>query len=171
MKKQLCRIAGLALFCAIPLVAAAQWQWVDRNGQKIFSDSPPPPDVPESKILKRPGARPASTAALPAASGASSARPAASSAAQAASRPASSASAAAEAQKQAAEAAARKVAEEKLAKDKAENCARAKQALATLNTGQRIRQTNAKGELEYVTDEQRAAESKRLQGMVGSDCK
>lgn len=171
MNKHLCRIAGLALFCALPLVATAQWQWIDRNGQKIFSDSPPPPDVPESKILKRPGVRPTPSVALVPASGASGARPAASAAASAASRPASNASAAAEAQKQAAEAAAKKAADEKLAKDKAENCARAKQALATLNTGQRVRQTNAKGEMEYMTDEQRTVESKRLQGMVGSDCK
>src|SRR5437868_8060250 len=40
-------------------VAWAQWQWVDKDGRKVFSDQPPPPGTPSDKILKRPGNRPA----------------------------------------------------------------------------------------------------------------
>ncbi|MFX6884193.1 DUF4124 domain-containing protein, partial [Acinetobacter baumannii] len=43
--------------------AAAQWQWIDKDGRKVFSDRPPPQEIPEKNILKQPGgtraARPA----------------------------------------------------------------------------------------------------------------
>jgi hypothetical protein len=35
--------------------AMAQWQWLDKDGRKVFSDRAPPPDVMEKDILKRPG--------------------------------------------------------------------------------------------------------------------
>ena len=47
-------LALLALFSS--LSAQAQWQWVDGTGRKVFSDTPPPADLPEKSILKRPGA-------------------------------------------------------------------------------------------------------------------
>ena len=53
-------------FLATPL-AYAQWQWVDKDGRKVFSDQPPPPGTPNDKILKRPGNRPAEPEAAPAA--------------------------------------------------------------------------------------------------------
>ena len=34
--------------------AVAQWQWLDKDGRKVFSDRAPPPDVAEKSILKRP---------------------------------------------------------------------------------------------------------------------
>ncbi|MDQ6881031.1 MAG: DUF4124 domain-containing protein, partial [Pseudomonadota bacterium] len=69
------------------------------------------------------------------------------------------------------EAAAKKKAEEdKLAQGKAENCERTRRALQSVTSGARVRLPNAKGELEYMSDEQRAAETKRLQG-IAADCK
>ena len=44
----------VALACAVPVVCIAQWQWVDKDGRKVFSDQPPPPDVPAKNILKQP---------------------------------------------------------------------------------------------------------------------
>ena len=38
--------------------AMAQWQWIDANGQKIFSDKAPPPSIPESQILRDSSGRP-----------------------------------------------------------------------------------------------------------------
>ena len=35
--------------------AMAQWQWIDKSGSKVFSDRPPPSDIPEKSILKQPG--------------------------------------------------------------------------------------------------------------------
>src|SRR5689334_12636967 len=48
------RLALLALACTLPLAAAAQWQWVDKDGRKVFSDKMPPPDIPQERILKGP---------------------------------------------------------------------------------------------------------------------
>ena len=38
-------------------VASAQWQWIDKDGHKVFSDRAPPTDIPDKNILKRPGSR------------------------------------------------------------------------------------------------------------------
>lgn len=38
--------------------ALAQWQWIDANGRKIFSDKAPPPSVPENQILRGGDGRP-----------------------------------------------------------------------------------------------------------------
>ena len=75
--------------------------------------------------------------------------------------------------KQAADAVAAKKAEEeqKSAKIKIENCARAKTAKTTLDSGGRIGVTNAKGEREIMDDAARAAETKRVQGMIDASCK
>src|SRR4051812_14028477 len=43
----------LAAAFAVP-AAMAQWQWVDKSGRKVYSDQPPPADIPSSSILKQP---------------------------------------------------------------------------------------------------------------------
>ena len=70
-----------------------------------------------------------------------------------------------------AEAAKRKAEEQRVAKIKIENCARAKQAKAGFDSGARISQTNASGEREIMDDAARAAEVKRLQGILDSECR
>ena len=53
------KLAHLLVFgsaCLLTVTAAqAQWQWVDQNNKKVFSDTAPPPDIPEKYILRRPG--------------------------------------------------------------------------------------------------------------------
>jgi hypothetical protein len=44
----------LLLLGAMP-VALAQYIWVDDKGVKQLSDRPPPPNIPEKRILKAPG--------------------------------------------------------------------------------------------------------------------
>ena len=61
----------LAVACTWAMGAAAQWQWIDKDGRKVFSDRPPPQDTPEKNILKQPGggvprSAPAPVAAAPA---------------------------------------------------------------------------------------------------------
>src|SRR4051812_45621873 len=51
------RLALIALACSAPLLAAAQWQWIDKDGRKVFSDQAPPADGPANRILKQPGVR------------------------------------------------------------------------------------------------------------------
>ena len=120
----------LAVACTWALGAAAQWQWIDKDGRKVFSDRPPPAEVPAKSILKQPGGAPvARPAATPEASSAENATPAA-----AASKPAAKPVAAGKdkeleekkAAAEAAEAAKKKAEEEKIARAKAENCTRAR---------------------------------------------
>ena len=164
----------LAVACTWALGAAAQWQWIDKDGRKVFSDRHPPAEVPAKSILTQPGgttvARPAAT---PEASSAENATPAA-----AASKPAAKPVAAGKdkeleekkAAAEAAEAAKKKAEEEKIARAKAENCTRARQAKATLESGVLMKQTNAQGERVIMDEASRNAEIKRTNDIIASDC-
>ena len=57
------RLAALLLFCCAG-AAQAQFVWIGPNGTRHYSDQPPPPGTPASKILKAPG-RPAPAQELP----------------------------------------------------------------------------------------------------------
>ena len=59
----------------------------------------------------------------------------------------------------------------KVAKAKADNCALARQSKATVDSGIRLARVNAKGEREIMDDAARAAEQKRIQDVINSDCK
>lgn len=169
---KLMRALPLVIACVLPLAAAAQWQWIDKDGRKVFSDRSPPPDIPAKNILRQPGGLPPpaaaadTAAATPAAPGAAPRTAAAS-----APRVAGTDKALETKKKQAEqeEEAKAKAEEEKQAKAKAENCKRAKQTQAAINSGERIRRANAKGEMEFMSDAERAAESKRVQAVL-ADC-
>ncbi|MES2878339.1 MAG: DUF4124 domain-containing protein [Pseudomonadota bacterium] len=158
--------------CLVSLAASAQWQWIDKDGRKVFSDRAPPGDISDKNILKRPGARAtsASVTAEPAAITAAAPAPQ-----ETASAPKLSGvdKELAEKKKKAeeAEAAKRKAEEEKILKAKIENCARAKQAKTSFDSGMRIARTNAQGEREVMDDAARAAEVKRIQAVIDSDCR
>ena len=167
-----------ALTC-LSFAASAQWQWIDKDGHKVFSDRAPPADIQDKNILKRPGNYKPPVAPV---SDASAEPEAAASAARAASAPVVPTSGAKptglekelEAKKKLAkeaEAAKKKAAEEQVTKAKVENCARAKVAKVTFDSGVRISQTNAAGEREVMSDAARAEELKRIQGMISRDCK
>lgn len=162
--------AAMAVMC---LHASAQWQWLDRDGRKVFSDIAPPPDVPEKNILKRPGKAP--SAPSPASTTSPepiTSPPGGTSQAGAPSKKSELELKLEEKKKQAdqAEAAKRKAEEERISKAKAESCERARRALATLDSGVRMSTTNAKGEREFMDESARTAEKKRIQGVVASDC-
>lgn len=157
--------ALLLLVClGLSLPSAAQWQWLDSNGKKVFSDRPPPGDIADKNILQRP-------------TGAAALRPAAPPA------PAAKASDALpklsgkdkelEERRQQAEeqdAAKKKAEQQAQARVRADNCARARQGKATMDSGVRLARTDANGEREILDDAARAAETRRLQGIIGSDC-
>lgn len=158
----------LGVIWAASLSAMAQWQWVDKDGRKVYSDRPPPADVPEQSILKHPGYRGGSgnpPAAAPAAAASTTAN-------TASPRPSGKDRELEEKKKQAEqqEAAQKKAEEERYQKTRAENCARARQAKATIDTGGRIATIDKSGERVIMDDNARAAESKRLQGVIQSDC-
>ncbi len=158
----------LGVIGAASLSAMAQWQWVDKDGRKVYSDRPPPADIPEQSILKHPGYRGGATS--PAA--AAPAVPASGAAITPSLRPSGKDKELEEKKKQAEqqEAAQKKAEEEKYQKTRAETCARARQAKAGFDSGARIATTNKAGERVILDDDARAAESKRLQGVVQSEC-
>jgi len=168
MKNMLALVVGMA--CLAPLTAPAQWQWIDGNGRKVFSDRAPPADTPEKNILKQPGGRP--LAAAPA-----SPPVTASAVAQPGSKDVPKLSGkdkeleAKKKQAEAAEADKKKNEEVKLTATRAENCARAQQSKAAMDSGQRIARMNEKGEREFMDDAARSAETQRLQGIIETDCR
>jgi len=170
---KLLRVTLLGLALAAPALCLAQWQWIDKDGRKVYSDQPPSVDVPANKILKAPigkGGRPVA-ASEPAPAVAAASAPA---------KPAASAPKLTgkdkelEEKKKLADAAAaekKRAQEEEVAKARSENCERAKRAKATFDSGQRIAQLNAKGEREFMDDAARMVETKRLEGIIAKDCK
>ncbi|KRC19194.1 MULTISPECIES: DUF4124 domain-containing protein [unclassified Acidovorax] len=178
------KIVLLAVACTWALGAAAQWQWIDKDGRKVFSDRPPPQDIPEKNMLKQPsfgGPRVTTPAAgAPAAAAAPAPAGAATAASGAAAAPAAPASAASgkdkelekrKAEAEAAEAAKKKAEDDKVAKAKAENCTKARDAKALMDSGTPLRQTTAQGERVFLDEAQRAAETKRINAVIASDCK
>lgn len=168
------RVISFAL-ALLPALACAQWQWIDKDGHKVFSDRSPSADIPARNILKQPGGKLApvpSEAQEPAPAASASATVAKAAPGASAPRISGKDKALEEKKKQAEqeEEARKKAEEEKVAKDKAQSCERNKRALTAIGGGERIRAPNAKGELEFLSDEQRAAETRRLQGAT-ADCK
>lgn len=156
---------------AFALSAAAQWQWTGKDGRKVFSDRPPPADIQDKDILKQPIGRarasvaPVETAATPAVPAASAAKT------NVPKISGKDAELEAKKKKLEEEAAAKKKAEEeKVAKAKADNCERTKKGLASFQSGVRLSTVNAKGEREFMDDNTRASETKRLQSIVDNDC-
>ncbi|MFN0184454.1 MAG: DUF4124 domain-containing protein [Aquabacterium sp.] len=153
----------LTLLC-LPAPAQAQWKWKDSGGQVHVSDLPPPRGTPDKDILSRPDP----VVRRPAAPVAAASGPA---------RPASGAARSdpeleARRKKAEADAAQRGKAEEtKLAEQKAENCRRAREQMATLDSGVRIARVNAKGEREVLDDAGRAAEVQRARQVISQDCR
>ncbi|MEO6322038.1 MAG: DUF4124 domain-containing protein [Polaromonas sp.] len=149
--------------------APAQWQWIDKDGRKVFSDRAPSAEIPQKNILKQPGVKVISPAP-----GAEAAAPAAPLVASKASTPKlSDKDAQLEARKKQVddeEDAKKKAEEEKLAKSRADNCDRAKKGLVAVQSGVRLTVTNAKGEREFMDDNERTKEGKRLQGIADSEC-
>lgn len=150
--------------CLLSFGAAAQWQWVDQDGRRVYSDRAPPASVPEKNIIRRaapalPTAEPG-TARAPAQAAASAARPGALDALMA------------EQQRKTeqAQASKRQADDARNAAVRAENCQRARRASSALDTGVRISVTNAQGEREVMDDGARAAEARRLQAIIDSDC-
>ncbi len=161
---------------SIAFTALAQWQWIDKDGRKVFSDRAPSADIEQKNILKQPAAKAFtvspvinSTTAVAALTAVSSAP-----ASKASAPKLSGKDAQLEARKKQAEEeeeAKKKAEVEKLAKTKADNCERAQKGLTTMQSGIRLTVTNAKGEREIMDDQTRSTETKRLQGIAESDCK
>lgn len=147
----------------LPPAALAQYIWLDEKGTKQFSDMPPPPSVPRSRILKQPGGAPP---AAPQEAGED--KPAAPAKAE----PTMAEKNAdfrkrrteqAEKEKKAAEEATRTA-------ENAKNCERAREYQRSLESGERIFRTDKNGERAYLSDEQRAQETRDNRRII-AECK
>jgi hypothetical protein len=164
-------LLGLLALVLLPFGSAAQWVWLDKDGSKVYSDRSPPGSIPEKSILKRPGQRPSDANT---ASAVSADKPVDAGSVGAGQLPkltgVDKTLADRKAKAERAEQDKQKAAEAKIAASKADNCARAKFAKATLDSGLRLSRVNSKGEQEIMDDAARAAEAKRLQGIMAVDC-
>lgn len=159
--------------------AQAQWQWLDDTGRKVFSDRPPPPGVPEKKVLHRPAgaAAPTKMASNTAQPGDSAAHPATTTASTtAASDSAKPDSADPELEKKKAEQEAeqarqKQATEQKQAQQRQANCDQARRARGALQTGEMLSHTNSKGERGFMSEETRKQEVARANQIIGSDCR
>ena len=175
--KKLFPVLTLVLF-SFCSAALAQWQWLDKDGRRVFSDRAPPPDVMEKDILKRPNGAmkapaPIATGSVEAEGGATpnAAAPAKAPLPGGVDKELETKKNQLEKQAADAEAAKRRAEDDRITKAKIENCALAKQGIANLNSGQRMTRTTASGEREVLDDAARATERARIQAVVDSDCK
>ena len=160
-------LAGALLLAAAPL-ALAQYVWIDDKGVKQLSDRPPPPNVPDKRILKAPGKPLFNPNAAPEAEA-----PPPDGAEPAARRPPTLAernadfnqrkTAAAAAEKKAADDAQRQA-------DVAANCDAARKNQLALDQGIRISTFDKNGERGVMSDEQREDLRKKSQKVL-ADCK
>lgn len=164
----------LALVCTLSSSAWAQWQWVDKDGRKVFSDRAPPIEIPDRNILKQPGGPRKATLAPPPTTPETENK----TAEAGASKPAPPPSAGVDkelqsrkAQAEAAEAAKKKAEDDRQAKRQADNCTRARSAKTNFDSGQLLRHTNAQGENVFMDEATRTSELQRIQKIIESECK
>lgn len=149
----------------LPVVAQAQWQWLNAAGHRVFSDTPPPPSVQERHILKRPQAQ-ASTPAV-----GNTQRPGEVQAPVTKTLTTEDRALQAKiSQAEQAEQASRKVQEAQQAAIRADNCLRAQRAYTAVASGTRLRTINDAGESVFMDEQARGAELQRLQAIVQADC-
>ena len=165
------RLAGLSLAAVACLLlstpAEAQWKWRDSRGQIHISDIPPPRDIPDKDVLQRPEPtvrnEPRPRRLPPASAATAAVRPA-----KAPVDPELEERRKRTEQEQAARAEADK---QKAAAVRKDNCQRAREQLATLDSGLRIARVKADGEREILDDEQRAKEAQRARDAIASECR
>lgn len=157
---------GLMLLGLLLAIASggvqAQYLWRDKAGQMHASDLPPPADVPDKDVLRRPSASAARSAAPLAAA------PPASAGSRAGIDPEIDAR---RAKAEQADKARAKAEEDRLAGQRAENCQRARAQMASLDSGQRLARVNAQGERVVLDDRARADEADTARRVMASDCR
>ena len=165
-KTALTLVACLLAFAAAGAQAQSLWKWRDASGQLHLSDTPPPATTPAKDILSSPHG----AAGVPALSPKVDAPAPVASAGDSAldkKKKAVDAQKAQQAEKEKADHEAAVAKNEAARKD---NCARAQANVQALQSGQRMATINSKGEREVMDDSARAAELKRTQDSVASNC-
>lgn len=167
---------GLGFAVAVPGTTLAQaYKWRDEKGGMVFSDTPPPPNIPRANILQAPkGMVPAVAPATGSVTTASPAMTSGDGGKTGAAAPKSVAEREADYKKRQLQA--QKKTKEDAEKNEREqqrlaNCEAQRQNLVSMESGQRIARTDSKGERYFVDDEQRAKDvAKARQDMIAAKC-
>jgi len=175
--KRLSVAIALALCVALP-ASAQMYKWVDANGKVQYSDKPPPSNIKTEKLRPPP---PAPTPSAPAAGaagtgGAAGAGDAKGGAPKDAAKSAPRTAAEQEQafrkrQAESAKAQEKQAQKDKEAGDRAENCKRAKAALANLELGGRQSRIDEKGERVFLDEQQITQETAKARQEVAAACK
>jgi hypothetical protein len=135
--------------------SAQQYKWVDKDGKVRYGDVPPP-GVNAQRLKPPPG--PAASAPAPSAKKGEK------------DKPLSPEAAFRKRQEEAQKDQQKQAQADQEAQAKRENCERAQGSLRTLESGQRIARTDAKGERYYLEDAQIAQETAKARQMVQQNC-
>ena len=161
-----------ALLVLVALPVEAQWKWKDKSGHVQYSDLPPPAGTPDQDILARPMAQKRSASSpFATASAAASAQPTGAASSPLVPRTVDPELDARRKKAEGEQAAKNKVEEDRIAAVRADNCARARSQLRTLDSGIRVTRTNDKGEREFLDDQQRADETNHAKDAIAADCR
>lgn len=151
------RLIILALFSTLITLSSAlsaQNVWIDENGNKQFSDQPPPPSVPKNKIIKFSGKTiDPQTVENDIETPLTGKHPDSLAEKELAYKKRS---------EEAAIKAKREAEEVKAAASKSDNCKRMGQYKQSLDSGERISQVDNQGQRTYLDDAQRSQEQNRL---------
>lgn len=153
----------LLLLCAAPLAAQAQIKcWTGADGKRVCGDVPPPGSKTVTiKTPSAPAAPPPSAKDAKDAKGAKKSGPM---------TPAEQEADYRKRQAEAQKAAAKAEQERQDAEAKKENCARAREAAQTFESGQRVARTNAQGERIFLDEAQTQAELAKARQAVQQWC-
>jgi hypothetical protein len=154
------RLVWLLVLALAGAAHAQQFKWVDKDGKVRYGDTPPP-GVKATRLAPPPA--PAAGAAPAASKDAKGAR-------KGPLTPAEQEQEFRKRKLEAQKAAQQTAQEEQERAAKRENCERAREMLTTLESGQRIARTDAKGERYYLEDAQIAQETVKARQAVQQWC-
>ncbi|OON62688.1 hypothetical protein B0920_04395 [Massilia sp. KIM] len=160
------RIVIAALLSLLAASAHAQYVWIDANGTRQYSDRPPPPGTPQSRILKTPGRQALAPQRQQPAPEPAQAAPAP----KASPTLAEQESAYKERVKQRAEQEQKEAAEAARKRDVAARCEAARETQAQMASGIRIARVGQDGQRSYMTDEEKAARAAQASKVL-SECR
>ena len=159
-------IAALTTLLLLPATGQAQaYKWRDEKGSIVYSDKPPPPNIPPGNILQSPKLKQSAPDVVSAKGGVASSSAKIAAPLTLAEREAESKKRNAEATKKSAENAKKAEAEN----SRLEGCQQLRGQLAAIDTGQRQRRVNDKGEFYFLDDAQLSAEKSNVSRQLASN--
>lgn len=166
--KSLRYAAALLAILLIPAAAQAQaYKWRDEKGSTVYSDKPPPPNIPPGNVLQAPKLKQSAPDAVSAKGGAATGG-------AKVNAPLTLAEREAESKKRAAEAAKKSLDDGKKAEQETarlDGCRQLRTQLASLDSGQRQVRFDEKGERFFLNDAQMSAEKAKVsQDLMANKC-